>query len=102
IGISPVLSIFTLHDALPISVLRVYAPASIGNVSVGFDALGLALAPIDGTLLGDIVELRPASTASAELDDWQLTSVGPFAHKLPRSEEHTSELQSREKLICRL
>ena len=25
--------------------LTVYAPASIGNVSVGFDALGLALAP---------------------------------------------------------
>ena len=27
---------------------EVYAPASIGNFSVGFDALGAALAPIDG------------------------------------------------------
>ena len=33
-----------------------YAPASIGNVSVGFDVLGAALAPIDGSLLGDRVE----------------------------------------------
>ena len=39
--------------------LSVYAPASVGNMSVGFDALGLALAPIDGTLLGDIVMLSP-------------------------------------------
>ena len=35
-----------------------YAPASIGNVSVGFDVLGAALAPIDGSLLGDRVEHR--------------------------------------------
>jgi homoserine kinase len=34
-----------------------YAPASIGNVSVGFDVLGAALAPIDGALLGDRVEV---------------------------------------------
>ena len=32
--------------------LTVYAPASSGNVSVGFDALGLALAPVDGSLAG--------------------------------------------------
>ncbi|MGL4755604.1 MAG: homoserine kinase, partial [Aeromonadaceae bacterium] len=35
-----------------------YAPASIGNVSVGFDVLGAALAPIDGALLGDRVEVH--------------------------------------------
>ena len=40
--------------------LTVFAPASIGNVSVGFDALGLALAPVDGSLLGDTVQLREA------------------------------------------
>lgn len=62
--------------------LKVFAPASIGNVSVGFDALGLALAPLDGTLLGDIVELRPGSTA-----DWRLTVTGPFAHRLPTEVE---------------
>jgi hypothetical protein len=37
--------------------LALYAPASIGNFSLGFDSLGLALAPVDGTLLGDLVQL---------------------------------------------
>ena len=42
------------------SALRVFAPASIGNVAAGFDLLGAALAPLDGTLLGDVVRLEPA------------------------------------------
>ncbi|MDF5104000.1 homoserine kinase, partial [Vibrio parahaemolyticus] len=36
----------------------VYAPASIGNVSVGFDVLGAAVSPVDGTLLGDRVLVK--------------------------------------------
>jgi homoserine kinase len=35
--------------------IRAFAPASIGNVSLGFDILGAALQPIDNTLLGDWV-----------------------------------------------
>jgi len=72
--------------------LRVYAPASVGNVSVGFDALGLALAPMDGTLLGDIVELSPTSS-----NDWELSCRGPFADKLPADPEHNIVLK-----CCRL
>lgn len=64
--------------------LSVYAPASIGNLSVGFDALGLALAPADGTLLGDRVRLAPLS-ASAQ--DWELELEGPFADALPADPE---------------
>lgn len=74
------------------SVLRIYAPASVGNVSVGFDALGLALAPVDGSLLGDVVELR-----AAELQDWELQCTGPFAHKLPSDPEQNIVLR-----CCRL
>jgi homoserine kinase len=62
--------------------LTVFAPASSGNLSVGFDALGLALAPMDGTLLGDIVELQPVDG-----DDWTLEVSGPFAHALPDDPE---------------
>jgi homoserine kinase len=40
--------------------IRVYAPASIGNVACGFDLLGAALAPLDGSLLGDIVTVEPS------------------------------------------
>jgi homoserine kinase len=54
-----------------------YAPASIGNVSVGFDVLGAALAPIDGSLLGDRVEVHASS------DAFTLECRGRFAHKLP-------------------
>jgi len=64
--------------------LSVYAPASIGNMSVGFDALGLALAPIDGTLLGDVVTVE---TLPGDKDDWCLDVSGPFAHALPPDPE---------------
>jgi homoserine kinase len=57
--------------------VSVFAPASIGNVNVGFDILGLAVKPIDGTLLGDVV------TVSHSNDGDQLAVAGDFAHKLP-------------------
>ncbi|WP_440874580.1 homoserine kinase [Thalassotalea sp. PLHSN55] len=56
--------------------VSVFAPASIGNVSVGFDVLGLAVKPVDGTLLGDVVSVEQASEDS-------LVVVGEFANKLP-------------------
>jgi len=57
--------------------IRVFSPASMGNVSVGYDVLGGALAPIDGTLLGDCVSI---SELPSGLD---VSTVGPFADKLP-------------------
>lgn len=54
-----------------------YAPASTANVSVGFDVLGAAMAPVDGTMLGDRVLVADTS------GDFALQSVGDFAHKLP-------------------
>jgi homoserine kinase len=68
-----------------ISELTVYAPASIGNLSVGFDALGLALAPMSGALLGDLVRLAPLDDAAR--GDWQLELDGPFAADLPEDPE---------------
>lgn len=66
--------------------MTVFAPASIGNFSVGFDSLGLALAPVDGTLLGDLVQLKPqASGASAA--DWGLEVKGVYAAFLPENQE---------------
>jgi homoserine kinase len=65
--------------------LTVYAPASVGNLSVGFDALGLALTPIDGTLLGDTVTLAPLAEEAG--DDWVLEVDGPFADALPPDPE---------------
>ncbi len=59
----------------------VYAPASIGNVSVGFDVLGAAVSPIDGSLLGDRVCVQAGSLP------FELKTAGRFVDKLPSDPE---------------
>lgn len=56
--------------------VKIYAPASIGNVSVGFDVLGAAVSPVDGTLLGDCVTVEAAN-------EFSLRNEGSFVSKLP-------------------
>lgn len=55
----------------------VYAPASIGNVSVGFDVLGAAVSPISGELLGDRVLVQKGH------EMFSLSTAGQFVSKLP-------------------
>jgi homoserine kinase len=62
--------------------MKVFAPASVGNLSVGFDALGVALEAVEGDVFGDVVGLRAGSQ-----DDWVLRCTGPFAHELPEDPE---------------
>ncbi len=71
------------------SILTVYAPASTGNLSVGFDALGLALVPVDSNLLGDCVSIMPGTPY-----DWTLCLDGPFAHALPQDQEQNIVITS--------
>jgi homoserine kinase len=72
-----------------------FAPASIGNVSLGFDLLGAALQPVDGTQLGDTVKVSTAT-------DDSFTVSGRFANKLPPEPEKNIVLKClhffREKL----
>lgn len=63
--------------------IRVFAPASIGNVSVGFDVLGMAVTPVGDELLGDIVQIEPASG-----NESRLHLEGEFANKLPGNPKH--------------
>ncbi|QNS01916.1 MAG: homoserine kinase [Buchnera aphidicola (Pentalonia nigronervosa)] len=58
--------------------IKIYAPASIGNVGVGFDILGAAIKPIDGTLLGDCVTIQSANK-------FELINKGVFSKKLPQT-----------------
>src|SRR3712207_9161821 len=75
----------SLHDALPISAIRPSLPGllpraqaiALGTVTSVYDALYVAL---------------------AEMEQCELVTADD---KL-RSEEHTSELQSRQYLVCRL
>ncbi|WP_413722111.1 homoserine kinase [Sodalis sp. RH23] len=70
--------------------VKVYAPASIGNVSVGFDVLGAAVSPVDGTLLGDCVTVEDAAAFS-------LCNEGRFAGKLPAETEQNIVYQCWER-----
>ncbi len=60
--------------------VTIYAPASMGNVGVGFDLLGGALAPVDGSLLGDKVTVESAEQGL------ELVVVGHWANKLPANQ----------------
>jgi homoserine kinase len=62
--------------------ISIFAPISIGNVNVGFDTLGLAIAPTDGSLIGDIVHIEKLEQSLAEN---QFTLTGTHADKLPQS-----------------
>ena len=59
--------------------LRVYAPATSANLNVGFDSLGIALSPIDGSLLGDVVQIESLEKGFA------LENAGSFAEYLPQN-----------------
>ncbi len=56
--------------------VRAYAPASIGNFAAGFDLMGGALAPLDGSLWGDVVGAKTAVKTT-------LLATGPYAHLMP-------------------
>ncbi|CAL4042701.1 homoserine kinase [Buchnera aphidicola] len=56
--------------------IKIFAPASIGNVGVGFDILGAAISPIDGSLLGDTIEIKCSN-------QFCLINKGKFANELP-------------------
>jgi homoserine kinase len=59
--------------------VRAYAPACIGNFAAGFDLLGGAIAPLDGTLWGDVVRAEPAAQGAGP----SLSVSGPFAAQMP-------------------
>ena len=58
-----------------------YAPASTANVSVGFDVLGGALAPISGELFGDRVKISKGDFG------FSLECIGRYADKLPKDSD---------------
>jgi homoserine kinase len=69
--------------------LRAYAPASIGNFAAGFDLMGAAVAPLDGSLWGDIVHAEAAAAPS-------LTLSGRYAGDLPADPRENLVLRSYE------
>src|SRR3712207_6897416 len=67
-----------------------------------FRSLFGAVCPARGTAAGLVLPQVSAEAMSLHLDEIS-TQVAPGAHAVVvRSEEHTSELQSRQYLVCRL
>src|SRR5690606_42044427 len=91
--VSPPLS---LPDALPISLhvdVQLALRARDGSERDALVAtLYFDLQRLAGTSPNDLHELTPRGDRLPRGDE----------HAVPRSEEHTSELQSRENLVCRL
>src|SRR3712207_7631136 len=78
----------------PYTTLFRSAAHQIGAGQVGIDEL----VPFGGSRL---YEPRAGGHADAGAVDQDVDGAEPL-HRLPRSEEHTSELQSRQYLVCRL
>src|SRR3712207_7258724 len=77
----------SLHDALPIWVVGFRTKEGVQRYEAPGDALGLDLVDLEDLLLD--------GGGAGEV------AVGP-GDQAHRSEEHTSELQSRQYLVCRL
>src|SRR5207302_3428142 len=83
----------SLHDALPIS----RAPMNLYELTRG---LSLRRRPAAVRTPSSAASHRSAPTRIPSAGVADPVAFGPVPHT--RSEEHTSELQSRENLVCRL
>src|SRR5690606_39976833 len=87
----------SLHDALPIWASN--SSSVISSLSALTDAAGDAATGGATFAAGSPCKAsRSFSNSSSVMSPSPLTAASPTA----RSEEHTSELQSRENLVCRL
>src|SRR2546422_6047050 len=90
VALLDVIGLMMFLPLLPLYALRLHAvPATIGFLTASFPVAQLASSPIWGRV-SDRYGRRP------------VLLVGLAGSAVARSEEHTSELQSRLHLVCRL
>lgn len=69
--------------------MKAYAAAGVGNFAAGFDVLGASLAPVDGSLWGDVVEVEAA-------DSPRFAVSGPYASRLPSNPDANLVVRTRD------
>src|SRR5690606_40372158 len=97
---SPEICTLSLHDALPICALHLDQGGAGNRLVVGCGPRRRTDHPVD--LEGEVATVQRGEEG---LDGEVLAGLLECLDEHvggPRSEEHTSELQSREKLVCRL
>src|SRR5204862_8019686 len=89
-------STLSLHDALPISSIAMPATSSCAR----YELLSAPVTPCCSVPIWR----KPSSCSFSLMTIRQARSCSStaFSKSVPRSEEHTSELQSRRDLVCRL
>src|SRR5690606_41999921 len=92
----------SLHDALPISAGRVHAtqPGLSKQLKQLEDELGFQLFLRKGRSLEGIAPAGQQVIEHARRILSEAANIRAYAANERRSEEHTSELQSRENLVC--
>ncbi len=76
--------------------VRVYAPATIANLGVGFDLLGAAVEPVDGSCLGDRLK------AERDVKGISLDCSGAWQHRLPQNHQQNIVYQCAEHFLQHL
>lgn len=69
--------------------MKAYAAAGVGNFAAGFDVLGASLAPVDGSLWGDVVEVEAAEAT-------RFSATGPYADRLPSDPADNLVMRTRD------
>ncbi|CAL4319827.1 homoserine kinase [Buchnera aphidicola] len=67
--------------------IKIYAPASIGNIGVGFDILGASIIPIDNSILGDYVTIK-------NYKKFKFVCIGKFSTELNKNLKKNVVLQA--------
>src|SRR5207247_10556347 len=93
-------STLSLHDALPIFVVLVLLREARSHVAVAI--LNRMVLPHQVAVVVRRVAARAATRRIIPVDDLAAIHTSVATGAAPRSEEHTSELQSRVDLVCRL
>src|SRR5690606_42112853 len=93
---SPLPCPLSLHDALPI------LPAVVERLQPAVVELEVPVLARRRRHLDDQRRVRLERPVAVVVDDVGIAVGGRRHRRIERSEEHTSELQSREKLVCRL
>src|SRR5206468_12986286 len=91
------LSTLSLHDALPISAAAAVFALAGGASAAPYEVEEKSIQQLQA----DLAHGKTTSVQLVRLYEQRIARLNPKLHAR-RSEEHTSELQSRSELVCRL